>query len=188
MWSCADRRWLRTPSDGDGGGILLSAGSSLDAANATIAANRAGGSGGGIFADATSEVRLNAVTVAANAAAGPGGGGIMLANGASAIIDNSLLAANSAAAGGDDCDGSGFESGGGNLISKIAGCLGLGGSRDTVALRPGIERLGANGGPTSTVALRPSSPALGAAGADAPGRDQRNVRRRNPDAGAFERR
>ena len=53
---------------------------------------------------------------------------------------------------------------------------------------PLIGGLGSNGGPTPTVALHRGSPAIGAAGADAPSRDQRNLARRDPDAGAFERR
>ena len=59
---------------------------------------------------------------------------------------------------------------------------------DFVLISLGVGGLGSNGGPTPTVALHRGSPAIGAAGADAPSRDQRNLARRDPDAGAFERR
>ena len=77
---------------------------------------------------------------------------------------------------------------GGNLIGTVSSCGGLGGPDDLVRPSARIGPLGPNGGPTSTVALRGASPAIGAAGSDAPDRDQRNLARRDPDAGAFERR
>ena len=54
---------------------------------------------------------------------------------------------------------------------------------------PLLGPLARNGGPTQTVALKAGSPAIGAAGAGkAPARDQRGVKRTDPDLGAYERR
>lgn len=172
---------------GDGGGIALSGASSLDATNTTIAENLAAGSGAGVFAGSGVRARLNAVTIAANAADGLGGG-IALESGATVTLDNSLIAANRSVPGNDDCFGPGLASGGGNLIGAAGGCVGLGGAGDVVVRDPRIGTLQPNGGPTSTVALRRGSRAIGAAQTDAPLRDQRNLTRRDPDAGAFERR
>ena len=153
-----------------------------------MAENSARLGGGGILVGAGVEARLNAVTIAANAARAAPGAGSRSPTGRSAAIDNSLVARNLSALGGPDCDGAGFESGGGNLVGSGAGCATLGGPGDLVRPLPLIGGLGSNGGPTPTVALRRGSPAIGAAGADAPSRDQRNLARRDPDAGAFERR
>jgi hypothetical protein len=59
--------------------------------------------------------------------------------------------------------------------------------RDQNRGRCRLAPLAANGGPTRTIALRRGSPAIGAARAgSAPRRDQRGVRRVDPDLGAFE--
>ncbi|MDX6581430.1 MAG: hypothetical protein QOI10_614 [Solirubrobacterales bacterium] len=176
----------RNFSDGDGGGIALEGTSSLEATNSTVAENLALGSGGGVFIAAGGRARLNAVTIAANEADGGPGGGISLAPGATAIVDNSLIARNRSAAESPDCFGPGLASGGGNLIGIAAGCGELGSGGDLVRRDPRIGRLQPNGGPTSTVALRRGSPAIGAARVDAPRRDQRSRTRRDPDAGAYE--
>jgi CSLREA domain-containing protein len=175
----------------DGGGLRLQA-SELDSVNSTIAANTADGGGGGIQADADSVLAMNANTVARNRADADAfgsepGGGVALEAGGEATVKNSLLALNEAAGTGDDCSGV-FGSGGGNLLGDALACEGFGQIGDQVAAEPRIGTLKVNGGPTATIALRARSPAIGAAGPDAPERDQRNVRRRDPDAGAFERR
>jgi hypothetical protein len=161
--------------------------SALDAVNATVAENTAAGPGGGILAGPGSALSLNAVTIAANEARGHTGGGVELAPGAAATVENSLVARNVAAVG-PDCHGAGIVSGGGNVFGSPAGCPGLAGVGDLVRPRPRIGSLADNGGPTPTVALLRRSPAIGAAAADAPSRDQRNLARRDPDAGAYERR
>jgi len=51
----------------------------------------------------------------------------------------------------------------------------------------GLEPLRRNGGPTKTHALRRSSRAIDKGPPDAPRKDQRGVRRRDPDIGSFER-
>ncbi|MBA3260894.1 MAG: hypothetical protein H0T69_00155 [Thermoleophilaceae bacterium] len=53
---------------------------------------------------------------------------------------------------------------------------------------PRLGPLGSNGGPTPTVALLAGGPAIGAAVGKAPARDQRGVKRTDPDLGAYERR
>ncbi|MFI5122984.1 MAG: choice-of-anchor Q domain-containing protein, partial [Vicinamibacteria bacterium] len=88
---------------------------------------------------------------------------------------------------GPDCFAASLSSGGGNLVGVPGGCPGFGGGADVVGRQARIGSLQPNGGPTSTVALRRGSPAIGAAEADAPRRDQRNLTRRDPDAGAYER-
>lgn len=174
-------------SAGDGGGIALVGSSSLQATNATIAENSAAGAGGGVFIGAGGAVELNAVTIASNLTETLGGG-IALEPGASATVDNSLLAENRAGSSGPDCFAASLSSGGGNLVGVPGGCAGFGGGADVVGRAARIGALQPNGGPTSTVALLPGSPAIGAAQTDAPPRDQRNLTRRDPDAGAYERR
>ena len=173
-------------SGGDGGGILLTGGARLEAANATIAANRAAGSGGGVFAGPSSQLSLNAVTVAANARPRRAAGSCS-PGGRAQPSTTRCWQRTPPPVGADDCSGAGFESGGGNLISSAAGCLGFGNtrhrrlaSRDRAARRQ--RRADLDGRPAR------SEPGARAAGGDAPARDQRNVDRRDPDAGAFERR
>jgi CSLREA domain-containing protein len=176
----------RNVSEADGGGIALTGESALEAINATVAENSSALAGGGVFVGSGSEASLNAVTIASNDAAGAGGG-VAVAAGGSATLDNSLVARNRSPAGSPDCSG-GVGSGGGNLIGVATACGPLGGPGDIVRPVSRIGSLGPNGGPTPTVALRRGSPAIGAAQADAPARDQRNLSRHDPDAGAFERR
>jgi hypothetical protein len=194
VWALNSRVTLRQSTIGHnvaggeqgGGGIALLGTSEVDALNVTIAENSAQGPGGGVLIGPDAEAQLNAVTVSGNAS-GAGGGGVSLAAGATARIDNSLIAGNRAELGGADCDGAGFDSGGGNLVGSHAGCEEFGGPADLIRANAKTGPLRDNGGLTPTVALLRGSPAIGAAGPDAPRRDQRNRSRRDPDAGAFER-
>jgi hypothetical protein len=178
-----------------GGGIDNSTASgTLRITNTTIASNRTTGDGGGIFTDAPVAPELNAVTLARNRADsdnnGFGGGGGIANNGSDPSVRNSLIALNAAgSAGGPDCLGS-FDSGGHNLIGTTFDCNGFVGTGDLTDLTAGQIKIGSlarNGGPTKTIALRRGSRAINKAGSDAPNRDQRGKRRRNPDIGAFER-
>jgi len=84
-----------------------------------------------------------------------------------------------------------FDSLGHNLLSTRGpedSCPGFDGQGDRVKGNPKIKRLADNGGPTKTIALRRRSAAINHAGSGAPPRDQRGVKRRDPDIGAFERR
>ncbi len=173
----------------------VTAGGTVRIVNSTIAGNRSHDAGGGIHLLATATAALNAVTIARNVAdtngGGKTGGGIYVDAGGAARLDNTLLAFNSlvtAAGTPSDCDGTGVQSGGHNLRSDPSGSCLFAGPGDIVRSDPLLGPLADNGGPTRTIALKRRSPAIGRAGADAPSRDQRGVRRRDPDIGAFERR
>ena len=108
---------------------------------------------------------------------------------ANARISNSVLALNVEAGGvAADCGGIGFLGTGVNLISTVnqGSCSA---ATPIVAANPQLGPLARNGGRTPTVALLAGSPAIGAAGpGKAPTRDQRGVKRTDPDLGAYERR
>ncbi len=178
--------------NGGGGVAVRDAGTTASFTNSTIAENRAMGFGGGIetLLDATTE--LDSATVTHNeansdAAGTETGGG--LGNGAAGGISirNSLIAANSAAGedSGVDCQGP-VTATGVNLVQHVIGCPGVTDPPDITGVGPEVRRLSDNGGPTHTVALRVSSPARNAAEVSGLERDQRGVRRQNPDVGAFE--
>jgi len=172
-------------ANNDGGGI-----ENYDTAilvNDTITRNRAGGNGGGIDADGV-ETRLNGVTIARNSATGNGGG--IQEEGTPFTMRNSVVALNSTTSGlGPDCYSAVTPSAGHNLIGDTAGCAGIFGpaTNDFTNVNPRIARLATNGGPTKTIALKRRSKAINHAGGGAPKRDQRGVKRHNPDIGAFER-
>ncbi len=108
---------------------------------------------------------------------------------ATARVANSIVALNVETGGaGADCGGIGFLGTGINLISTTnqGTCSD---ATPIVAANPLLGPLARNGGPTQTIALLPGSPAIGAAGAGkTPARDQRGVKRADPDLGAYERR
>lgn len=177
----------------DGGGLSARNGE-VRVENSTVAENRAGGSGGGIWA--LTPLELNAVTVARNVADSDqvgGGGGAGLYNATAPVtVENSLIALNRLGDGTrNDCGGMAFTSLGQNLISTTGpanACEGFDQQGDLVRSTPRLGDLAANGGRTKTIALRRGSPALNRADpASAPDRDQRGVRRNDPDIGAFER-
>jgi CSLREA domain-containing protein len=185
--------------EGDGGGILVGNKGRLQLTNSTVANNGAYTSGGGIFSDAGSQASISYSTIARNRAdvdgmfGGTTGGihlrtaGVQVA--ANARIANSILALNTEAGGATaDCGGIGFLGTGVNLITSTGQGKCSEGTPIVVA-NPRLGKLGDNGGPTPTVGLLSGSPAIGAAGpGKAPARDQRGVKRSDPDLGAFERR
>lgn len=184
---------------GGGGGIANHAVSNggpadLELANVTIADNDAYGFGGGVDNYESGELRLNSVTVAYNTAdidgfGGGSGGGLQNAyeQGARATVGNTLVVGNSVGASGigATCSGT-FDRLGGNLLADSAGCNGFSES-DRLAGPPKIGPLAANGGFTETVALRKASPAINRGGPRCEPKDQRGVKRRNCDTGAYER-
>jgi CSLREA domain-containing protein len=182
----------------DGGGFSARNGQ-VQMVNTTIAGNRAGGNGGGLWA--LTPVELNAVTIARNVADTDGTGGEMgggIYNVPQMVdtpveIENSLVALNRLGDGArSDCAGDPVASLGHNLLTGLGptgACTGFDDPTDRVRSNPKIGLLKANGGPTKTIALLANSPALNRArSSTAPGRDQRGVKRRDPDIGAYERR
>jgi hypothetical protein len=185
--------------EGDGGGILVGNKGRLELTNSTVASNGAYTSGGGIFSDAGSQASISFATIARNRADSDGEfggttGGIHLRTAgvqvaANARIANSIIALNTEAGGvATDCGGIGFLGTGVNLITTTnQGQCSEG--TPIVAADPRLGPLRDNGGPTPTIALLAGSSAIGAAGASrTPARDQRGVRRDDPDLGAYERR
>ena len=177
------------------GGAIYADGTHPKLVNDTLAANRANNDGGGITATSGAVVHVNAVTIARNRGDADGNklgtsGGIYSEMAASFAIKNSLVALNSAHGVGD-CVAT-IQSGGHNIFSSTtpAVCVTLAPS-DRTSLSPseiGLGPLRDNGGPTKTDKLLKGSEAINHAGGDAPKRDQRGVKRYNPDIGAFERR
>jgi len=185
--------------EGDGGGILVGNKGRLELTNSTVADNGAYTSGGGIFSDAGSQASIRFSTIARNRAdadamfGGTTGGihlrtaGVQVA--ANARIANSIVALNTEAGGvAADCGGIGFLGTGINLVTTTN--QGKCSEVDPIVVAdPRLGPLRNNGGPTPTIALLTGSPAIGAAGpGKAPARDQRGVKRTDPDLGAYERR
>jgi hypothetical protein len=108
---------------------------------------------------------------------------------ATARVANSIVALNVEGGGmAADCGGVGFLGAGVNLISTTNQGTCSDGT-PIVAANPLLGPLARNGGLTQTIALLAGSPAIGAAGAGrTPARDQRGVKRTDPDLGAYERR
>jgi hypothetical protein len=152
----------------------------------TITKNRAQ-NGGGIDTDGISTT-LNAVTIARNTSTSTGGG--IDEETTPVTLRNSLIALNSTTGVGPDCYDTVTPSAGHNLIGDTTDCTGIFGpsTHDFTNVNPRIAQLANNGGPTKTIALRRHSKAINHAGSDAPKRDQRGVKRHDPDIGAFERR
>ena len=184
--------------EGDGGGIYVGPSGRVELTNSTVTGNGAYTSGGGIFSDAGSNAKISFSTIVRNRAdadhanGGTTGGvhlrtqGVQVA--ARARISNSVLALNVEANGvATDCGGIGFLGTGINLISTVnqGSCSA---AQPIIAANPRLGPLARNGGPTATVALLSGSPAIGAAVGKAPKYDQRGVRRKDPDLGAYERR
>jgi hypothetical protein len=182
-------------SGSQGGGILTffaHAVSKAKLVNDTITGNKVDYRGGGI-ANTNGTVNANAITVARNLADADGnasgdGGGLLMTLGTTFAIRNSLVALNHGTVF-PDCSGK-YSSGGQNLVGNPANCGGFTAADITnvPASKIKLGKLRNNGGPTKTLALGRGSKAINHAGSDAPKRDQRGVRRRNPDIGAYERR
>jgi hypothetical protein len=141
--------------------------------NSTIADNTSLGQGGGIdigAAENADALTLTNATIVDNHAGGSfGGGGVYnpAGPGPAIVASNTVIAGNTAAGGGPDCQGAIVDGPGGhNLIGDATGCSGLtdGQDGDHVGVAdPGLGVLASNGGPTDTVAPQPSSPAIAAA-------------------------
>jgi CSLREA domain-containing protein len=185
--------------EGDGGGILVGNKGRLELTNSTVADNQSYTSGGGIFSDAGSQASISFATIVRNRAdvddqfGGTTGGihlrtaGVQVA--ANARISNSIIALNREVGGAlADCGGIGFLGTGINLITSTSqGTCSDG--QPILVTNPLLGPLRDNGGPTPTIALLAGSPAIGTAGpGKAPKRDQRGVKRTDPDLGAYERR
>ncbi|MBX3728941.1 MAG: right-handed parallel beta-helix repeat-containing protein [Candidatus Sumerlaeia bacterium] len=152
-----------------GGGIAAGNFTKLLVGNSTLSGNRAPTGGGmAIFGEA----KLTHATITANeATSGSGfGGGLWMADYASTTIQNSILAANTTAAGPSvahadlEPNASYLLSGGGNVIG-IANPTGIWDGTDAVGttaipLDPRISFLDEFGGPTATHALLDGSPAI----------------------------
>jgi hypothetical protein len=138
-------------------------------ANSTIADNTSVGQGGGVNMGGGTLTLTNTTIVDNHAGGSFGGGGIYNPAGPEPAIvaSNTLIAGNTAAGGGPDCQGAITDGPGGhNLIGDATGCTGLtdGQDGDHVGVAdPGIGVLAGNGGPTDTVSLQPPSPAIGGA-------------------------
>ncbi len=148
---------------GMGGGIYadndVDANLSID--DSTIANNEAGAGGGLYAAGSFSAVSC---TIAYNNAVTPGaGGGVDIGGLSFAIVENTIVAANTDSNGADDIVGS-IDLGDFNLM----GTGGSGGLTNNAQgnivgdANPGLGQLADNGGPTQTIALEFGSPAVGA--------------------------
>ncbi|HEY6637286.1 MAG TPA: choice-of-anchor Q domain-containing protein [Solirubrobacterales bacterium] len=184
-----------------GGGISNSGSATMSLTNVTISGNRAEGDGGGIDQGLGGLANLNNVTISGNTAdtdgdAG-GGGGVLVAPGTilnpegTFTFRNTIIAGNhdiSPPAVGEapDCGGT-LISHGHNLIGDRTGCGFAPRGGDKTNVNPRLGPLGNNGGSTFTYALLAGSPAIDGGGAGAAPTDQRGVRRRAPDIGAYER-
>jgi hypothetical protein len=163
--------------DGGPGGGLFNSGGTVTLVNSTVSGNQTGrgfgnqnsqgrgGEGGGV-ANFAGTVQIASCTIAANQT-GRGfggddsgsGGGLFNANSGTVVIDNTILAQNTAQAGGADCAGI-LTSGAYNLVAQADGC-----SVTVNTLTGSDAQLAAlqdNGGPTETHALLPGSPAIDA--------------------------
>ena len=141
----------------EGGGIGDYNGGMLTLNNSTISGNTAS-SGGGIFAIQGGTIRLNNSTVSLNTASRGGG---IYNSAAVVIMQNTLLAGNTASSTSPDCNGS-IGSSGYNLIGDASNCDFTATTGDMTDLDPFLGPLQDNGGPTFTHALLPQSPAINA--------------------------
>jgi hypothetical protein len=160
------------PTDSGGGAIYIDTGNDpFDVVNSTISGNTTNISGtddggGGVFFDAGNPGPLtlaNATVVGNSASAAPGGG--IYADGNTVTAQNSIVASNTAANGGKDCDGSSptFTSMGYNLEDSPDSCsFTATGDQVVPAANLHLGSLANNGGPTMTVALLAGSPAIDA--------------------------
>ncbi|HEV7708079.1 MAG TPA: choice-of-anchor Q domain-containing protein, partial [Asanoa sp.] len=176
-------------------------------ANSTIADNTSVGHGGGINVGAGTNadaLTLTNTTIVDNHAGDSfGGGGIYnpAGPGPAIVASNTLIAGNTAAGGGPDCQGAITDGPGGhNLIGDPTGCTGLSDGQDgdhVGVADPGLGLLASNGGPTDTVSLQPPSPAIGGAdpatcqaapisGLDQRGNQRQAATRSTCDIGAYD--
>ena len=167
----------------DHGGGIYSNGGTQNITNSTIGGNSAN-EGGGIYRRGGT-LNITNSTISSNLASSIGGGihssGIYYGM----ILDNTIIAGNSASSGNDIWDTGGVVSGTFNLIGDGTGQTGIvngtDGNQVGTSGSPIIPLLGSladNGGPTETHALMPGSPAIDAgdpAFSGLPDFDQRGV-------------
>ena len=168
---------------GHGGAIDSWSGCTLALTNCTLSGNQS--VYGGAISNYGSFV-IQSSTIAGNQAYEGGG---IYGGGASAKIENSIIAENTASYFGADLVDS-FVSLGHNIVSSTSGNSGFGAAGDQLNVDPLLAPLANNGGPTQTRALLVGSSAIDAANPlSAPAVDQRGVARpfgAGPDIGAFE--
>ena len=178
-------------TSGDEGGAIRMNESPMVITNSTFSGNRADGEGGALWLEGG--MTANAVTIVRNRAdadnTGGGSGGGIYDPVSPYLLSNSILALNEVGltGSGPNCGGLAVPSAGYNIHGNLNGCTWNSGPGDFGA-NPKVSPLANNGGPTQTAALKAGSPAIGRAGNSAPPRDQRGVKRKNPDIGAYERR
>jgi CSLREA domain-containing protein len=163
----------------------------------TVSGNSAAGSGGGISTSGAGGTKLfmNNVTVSGNHAGGQGGG-IWSPFAPAPVIQNTIIARNTAGSG-PDCYGT-LMSKGYNLIGSTSACTITGTiTGNLLGVNPLLGPLHDNGGFTETRALKKGSPAVdhgapfkpGSGGTACASSDQRGVKRpQGPrcDIGAYE--
>lgn len=201
-----------------GGGGIFDGGNTSQYLNSTIASNTtdepataippdSDGGGGVLLDNVTGGVVMANMTITGNSVEQPqtgtaaAGGGINNNLGTDVDVTDSILADNSSAGGGGNCDGP-VISAGYNLSNDPAdqNTCSLTGPGDLVGASPGLGPLMTNGGPTDTEALLSGSPAIDAGNpagctdlvGDTLTTDQRGVPRPQPpgghcDIGAYER-
>jgi hypothetical protein len=152
-------------SAGDGGGIENQSDGSTTLTNSTLSGNSAGRDGGGIDDEGGFVSTLNATIAGNSVPTGGSGGGVDVSNFGTAILDNTIVATNTAGTGGttaDDIGGTVSSSSASNLIGTGgSGGLTNGSNGNLVGVvDPGLGALASNGGPTQTIALLPGSSAI----------------------------
>ena len=174
-------------ADEHGGGVYAAIGT-LTVTNSTISGNEAGDEGGGIYVDEQAALTMTSSTVAYNTAADGGG---FFSWGDPPVIQNTIIANNTAGAGGVTNCGLGGESDPATFLgTNLSNDLGCGAAGPTMILAdPNLGPLADNGGSTKTHALLAGSPAIDAATDCTVSDDQRDVGRPQGtacDIGAYE--
>jgi hypothetical protein len=175
-----------------GGGFSATSSAFITAVNSTLSQNSAGSFGGGAHASVNGVVNVTSVTVARNTTAGNGGGISIASGGGGFFVRNTILALNSALAGGNDCHAGApavFSGSATNLVGDLSGACASLAPSSIPTTSPRIKGLSNNGGLTKTIALRKSSPAVDKASKNKAVKvDQRGeTRGKKPDIGAYER-
>ncbi len=194
---------LSANSAATGGGLFNTNLGSIGLTGCTISGNSATNGGGGVYNDASASgditddglsatVNLYACTIGGNSAAS--GAGIDNAAGGGAMLEDTIVASNTAP-GGSASDIGGANSDGVVGTYDLVGAGGAGGIAggigDIILTNPNsrvLAPLGSYGGPTPTMPLLPGSPGVGA-GTPIAGvmSDQRGVPfAATPDIGAFQ--
>jgi titin len=174
-------------TNADGGAVSIGTGT-VNLTNCTFTANAASGRGGAINSNFAADFALLNCTIAGNSAFI--GGGVVNTGSGTFTLTNSIVANDTASAGGNDV--AGVTASGGNCLVKDtnpgSGSFTPGPGDLAAGTDPMLGPLADNGGPTQTMALLPGSPAINAGNAaNAPLTDQRSLTRfGNTDIGALE--